>query len=86
MGFCFQASMFLNSLKHQIHTVATKSLKVTTRNHFLSTKQINALWPEKYTSTQGIVRECIAFPRQWNCYNVSSEWPLSGTPETVEYH
>jgi hypothetical protein len=32
------------------------------------------------------VKEWLVFPSQWNCYHLSSEWQLSGTPETMEYH
>jgi hypothetical protein len=41
---------------------------------------------ELYCHIQGIVTECLVFPSQWNCYNFSSEWQLSETPTTMEYH
>jgi hypothetical protein len=40
MGFCFQAPMFLTQQNRQTHTLAAKSLKVTTRYHFMSTKKL----------------------------------------------
>jgi hypothetical protein len=72
--------------KMQMHTLASKTLKVT--NEFTSSWQRNyftLIW-EIHRHTQAIPKECLGFSSQWNCYHISGEWKVSGTPQTVEKH
>jgi hypothetical protein len=81
-GLLFQAFVFLTSSKHtNPHWLVEP--QSDQKNWLHVAKEINSLWPEKYTI---MINDCLVFPTQWNCYHLSSEWQLSGTPESVEYH
>jgi hypothetical protein len=52
----------------------------------MSTKKFIHFDWEVQWHTQGILIECLVFPTQRNCYHLSSELQISGTPETAEHH
>jgi hypothetical protein len=70
----------------QTHTLAGKSLKLTTGIHLMSTQKLIHFHSRNAQIIQWIVNECLEFPSQWNWYHVFSEWQLSRTPQTMEYH
>jgi hypothetical protein len=65
--------------------MAGKSLKMTTRTHFMRKKKLVPFdWEEHQNS--GYSQWMLSVPYSGKLCHLSSEWLLSGTPETLEYH